>query len=67
MSPTRVTDLERRLLSYTQAATYLGISLRSMKTLAAEGEVLKVQLGARVLFDRADLDAFVERAKRAAR
>lgn len=56
---------ERRLLSYGHAAEYLGISLRGMKELAANGEVGKVQIGHRVLFDRGDLDAYIERAKRA--
>lgn len=57
-------DAERRLLDYARAAAYLGVSVRTMKALAAEGEVLKVQIGHRVLFDRVDLDAFVERLKR---
>ncbi len=57
-------DLERRLLNYKQAATYLGVSERSMKQLAADGEVRKVQIGHRVLFDVYDLDGFVERIKR---
>lgn len=55
---------ERRLLSYAHAAEYLGISLRGMKELAADGKIRKVQIGARVLFDRSDLDAYVERAKK---
>lgn len=58
-------DAERRLLSYEYAAAYLGISLRGMKTLSAEGEIRRVEIGARVLFDRSDLDAFIERTKRA--
>lgn len=56
---------ERRLLSYGHAAEYLGISLRGMKELASDGKIRKVQIGHRVLFDRSDLDAYVERAKRA--
>lgn len=56
---------ERRLLPYAGAATYLGISLRAMKELAAKGSVPKTQIGHRVLFDREDLDAFIERVKRA--
>lgn len=63
---TKPTPTERRMLSYALAATYLGISLRGMKEIAAKGEVLKVQIGARVLFDREDLDAFIDRKKRAA-
>jgi len=63
---TAPTELERRLLDYTRAAAYLSISVRSMKQLAADGEVLKVPIGHRVLFDKADLDAYVERVKRSA-
>lgn len=56
---------ERRLLDYTRLAAYLGISLRSAKQLAADGEIRKVQIGHRVLFDKADVDAFIDRIKRA--
>lgn len=56
---------ERRLLSYGNAAEYLGISLRGMKDLAANGEIRKVQIGHRVLFDRGDLDGYIERIKKA--
>lgn len=57
--------IERRLLDYTKAAAYLSISLRSMKQLAADGKVPKVLIGHRVLFDKDDLDAFIEKIKRA--
>lgn len=60
------TPLERRLLNYAALATYLGISLRQAKELASKGEFAKIHIGARVLFDKADADAFVERAKRSA-
>ncbi len=36
-----------------------------MKQLAAEDKVAKVPIGHRVLFDKADLDAFIERIKKA--
>jgi excisionase family DNA binding protein len=58
--------VERRLLNYTRAAAYLGISIRSMKELAANGAVPKVPIGSRVLFDREDLDRLVEQLKRGA-
>lgn len=58
-------SVERRMLKYADAAVYLGISLRSMKQLAADGKVPKVLIGHRVLFDREDLDAFIDRLKRA--
>lgn len=56
---------ERRLLDYAHLAAYLGISLRGAKNLAAEGAVPKVQIGHRVLFDKTDVDAYIERIKRA--
>lgn len=59
-------DAVRRLLNYDYAAAYLGISVRTMKQLAAAGEVPKVPLNSNVRFDVADLDDYVERIKRAA-
>lgn len=64
MSKSAPADAVRRLLPYAYAAAYLGVSLRGMKQLAADGEVPKVEIGARVLFDRVDLDAYVDRCKR---
>ena len=59
-------DAERRLLDYGRAAAYLGVSLRQMKDLGGpDGTIPRVEIGHRVLFDRNDLDAFVEKAKRA--
>lgn len=60
-------DAERRLLNYERAAAYLGISLRAMKDLGGpRGTIPRVQIGSRTLFDKVDLDAYVERAKRSA-
>lgn len=59
-------NAERRLLDYAHAAAYLSISVRRMKQLAASGDVAKVPLGSRILFDKADLDAFIVRLKRSA-
>lgn len=58
-------DAERRLLDYAHTAAYLGISLRAAHLLAAEGHIPKVPIGHRVLFDKVDLDAYIERIKRA--
>lgn len=60
-----VPTIERRLLGYPQVAIYLGISVRSAKDLAATGKLTKVLIGHRVLFDREDIDAYIERVKRA--
>lgn len=66
MSAKPLPTMERRLLGYANAAEYLGISLRGMKDLAANGEIRKVPIGGRVLFDRSDLDAYIERIKKSA-
>lgn len=60
-----IPTLERRLLDYKSAAAYLSISLRGMKGLAADGKIRKVLIGHRVLFDKDDLDAFIDKIKRA--
>lgn len=57
---------DKRMLNYAEAGNYLGVSERQMEKLAADGQVLKVKIGARVLFDVNDLDAYVERIKKAA-
>lgn len=60
-------DAERRLYDFTRAAIYLGVSVRKMKELGGPGgQILRVPLGNRVLFDKVDLDAYVERLKRSA-
>lgn len=60
-------DAERRLLNYERAAAYLGISLRAMKNLGGpKGPILRVEIGDRVLFDKADLDRYIEKLKRSA-
>lgn len=59
-------NAERRLLDYSRAAAYLGISLRRMKDIGGpQGEILQVKIGHRVLFDRADLDRYIDKLKRA--
>lgn len=60
-------DAERRLLNYERAAAYLGISVRSMKNLGGpKGQIVQVKIGERVLFDKADLDGYIEKLKRSA-
>ena len=58
------TTQARRLLSVEDASAYLGISRWTMRGLGWNGEIPQVKIGRRVLFDRRDLDAFVERSKR---
>lgn len=65
MSATQVTPVERRLFPIPDGANYLGVSIRQFKYLLADGEFAKVRIGARVLIDKKDLDAYVDRLKRA--
>jgi len=58
--------LERRMFPRKDAAFYLGISLRALDALASDGHLLKTPIAGRVLYDRADLDAYIERVKRSA-
>ncbi|MDQ3670175.1 MAG: helix-turn-helix domain-containing protein [Actinomycetota bacterium] len=58
------------LLTYAQAAAYLGegISAKWLKARVAEGEIEGIRLTERrTVIARADLDAFIERKRRAAR
>ncbi len=55
----------RRLLNVKHAAEYLGgISLWTMRGLGWSGQVPEVRVGRRVLYDRQDLDRFIEASKR---
>ncbi len=53
----------RRLLSVPESAVYLGVSVWTMRGLGWNGEVPEVKIGRRTLFDREDLDRFIERSK----
>ncbi len=52
-----------RMLNVQAAAEYTGATVWFMRTLAWEKKVPSVILGNRLLFDRADLDSFLDRAK----
>ncbi len=67
MTANTLPQIERRLLNYKLAATYLGISERAMKDLGGPGgQILQVKIGHRVLFDKTDLDAYIDHIKRSA-
>ncbi len=53
-----------RLYTVKEAASYLRLSPWTVRGLGWNGEIPQVKIGRRVLFDRRDLDAFVERSKR---
>ena len=54
----------QRLLSVKEASLYLGISTWTIRSLGWNGEIPEVKIGRRVLFDREDLDRFIENSKR---
>ena len=54
---------ERRLLSQQDAASYLGISYWTIRDLVFRRELPFVKIGRRILVDRMDLDAYLDRSK----
>jgi excisionase family DNA binding protein len=52
-----------RLLSQREAATYLGISYWTLRDLVFRRELPFVKIGRRVLVDRLDLEAYLDRSK----
>lgn len=62
----KAVPIERRMFPRKDAAYYLGISLRSLDKLAAAGEFSKTPIAGRVVYDRVDLDAYIEQVKRSA-
>ncbi len=61
MKPASVS--ERRLLSQQDAASYLGISYWTIRDLVFRREIPFVKIGRRILVDRMDLDAYLDRSK----
>jgi len=60
------TEAQPRLLDIRAAATYLSSTIWQMRTLVWEKKIPHVRLGKRILFDRADLDRFVDSLKEVA-
>ena len=54
---------EPRLLSQQDAASYLGISYWTVRDLVFRRELPFVKIGRRILVDRMDLDAYLDRSK----
>jgi excisionase family DNA binding protein len=53
----------RRVLTLPETAAYLGVSPWTVRELQWSGMLPRVNLGRKLLFDRADLDALIERQK----
>ena len=54
---------EPRLFSQQDAASYLGISYWTIRDLVFRHELPFVKIGRRILVDRIDLDAYLDRSK----
>ena len=59
----QVSSPERLLMSARHAAKALGISERTLWALTKSREIRHVPIGRRVLYDRRDLCAFIDRRK----
>jgi excisionase family DNA binding protein len=55
--------VEPRLFSIKATAAYLSATVWFVRTLVWEKKIPSVRFGHRLVFDRADLDAYVERVK----
>ena len=53
----------RQYLSVPEGARFMGISPWTLRELARKGEVRRIKIGRRVLFDRRDLIEFLESRK----
>lgn len=56
-------EIQPILLSVDETAVFLGLSSNTIRKLANQGDLLKVKIGTRTLFDPDDLRAFVAKAK----
>lgn len=57
--------IQPRLLPVKAAAAYLGATVWAVRCLAWNQELPFAKIGGRLLFDRADLDAYIDRVKTA--
>ena len=56
-------EIQPILLSVDETAVFLGLSSNTIRKMANQGDLPKVKIGSRTLFDRDDLRAFVEKLK----
>jgi excisionase family DNA binding protein len=54
----------KRLFTVSAACTYLSISRMSLYRMMERKEIAPIKIGNRTLFDRKDLDEFIEKAKK---
>jgi excisionase family DNA binding protein len=64
-SETMAVLVNDRKLSRPETAFYIGCSKRLVDQLTSEGKLRAIKVGRRTLYDRADVDAFLESCKTA--
>jgi excisionase family DNA binding protein len=67
MAKTSNTDalLQPRLISIKAAAAYLSCTIWAVRTLVWNRQVASLKIGNKILFDRKDLDAYIDAQKTA--
>ncbi len=65
-SPVSPTVVEPRLLGVAAAAAYLGCTLWYTRSLVWNRAVPYLRLGKRILFDKSDLDSYIDQQKQQA-
>jgi excisionase family DNA binding protein len=61
-----ISAVQPRMLGVKDAAVYLGATVWHVRSLVWAKKLVALRMGHRQVFDRADLDAFIEKLKRAA-
>jgi excisionase family DNA binding protein len=56
-------EVPARLMPIKPAAAYLGTTVWQMRTLVWEKKLPHLRIGKRILFDKADLDSYVDSVK----
>ena len=55
--------LEPRLVSQKEAASYLGVSYWTLRDLLFRGDIPHIRVKRRILVDRLDLEAYIQKNK----
>ena len=65
MAKTSITDtpLQPRLIGIKAAAAYLSCTIWAVRTLVWNRQVASLKIGNKILFDRKDLDAYIDAQK----
>lgn len=65
MTKKDVSGTPKRLLDYPALEQYLSLGRTSCYELVGAGEIPKIKIGTRTLFDIRDVDSYIDRVKRA--